>query len=132
MIWIYTLLIATGFLPFLVILYKINKQKKMKKHGVKTTATVTEVPFGLYRGINLVTIEYPVTETGQVISKKIRVAGIPYSVGDKLPMYYKRENPTAMILDAGKNFIFLIVFTLIIALAVIALCFFTNIATGEM
>lgn len=131
---IYAVLIVIGFLPFAVILYKMNRVKRMKKYGENATATVLDVPFGTLRGLNRVLIEYTVKETGTVIKKEITVAGLPYQAGDKLPMYYDRQDPQKMLLDAGSGFTFMLVFTLLIAVFVIAACFMIqkSIETGEL
>ena len=131
---IYAVLIVIGFLPFAVILYKMNRVNRMKKYGVKATGEVLDVPFGTLRGLNRVVIGYTVKETGAVITKEITVAGLPYQAGDKLPMYYDRQDPHKMLLDAGSGFTFMLVFTLLIAVFTIAACFMiqNSIETGEL
>lgn len=134
MIWIYLLISAFGFLPFIIVLYKMNRLKQMKINGIKTNALIKEV-FGVsHRHLNSVVIEYSVEETRQVITKKIVVAGLPYQVGDHIPIYYNKQRPTKMLVDAGKNFTFSIVFTLLIAIILIAACFFiqNGINKGEL
>src|SRR6185295_19960418 len=101
--WIYILLITLGFLPLAIVLYKINRQKKMKRNGIKSTDTVLQLSGNSLRGLNRLLIQYPVTATGEIIRKEIIVAGVPYKTGDNLPMYYDRNNPHRMILDGGKN-----------------------------
>jgi len=131
---IYALIIAIGFLPLAIVLYKINTVRRMKKSGVKAIGTIRDVPYGSLRQINKVLIEYIVKETGNVIIKDIPVAGRPYQVGDKLPLYYDRNNPNKMQLDSGKNFIFLLLFTLFLAIFFIIACFmiYKSVQTGEI
>jgi len=131
---IYALLTAIGFIPFAIILYKINKVKRMKKFGVKAAGTVREVPFGSYRNMNKVLIEYTVKGNAKVITKEIIVAGMPYQVGDNLPLYYDSQNPHKMVLDSGKGFTIMLLFTLLLAIFIIAACFMINysIETGQM
>jgi len=131
---IYGVLIVIGFLPFAVILYKMNRVKRMKKYGVKATGEVLDVPFGTPRALNRVLIEYTVKETGVVIKKGITVAGLPYQAGDKLPLYYDRQDPHKMLLDSGSGFTLMLVFTLLIAVFIIAACFMIqrSIETGEL
>jgi len=131
---IYALIIVIGFLPFAIILYKRNKVKRMKKFGVKGVGTVRDVPFGSYRHLNKVLIEYTVKENGTVITKEITVAGLPYQVGDNLPLYYDKQNPHKMALDSGSGFTIMLLFTLLLAIFIIAACFMINysIETGQM
>jgi hypothetical protein len=134
MIFIYTLIIVTGFIPFLVVLYKMNRVKRMKRDGVKTMSTVRQLSGNALRGLNTVVIEYPVEGSNQFVQKQITVAGMPYQVGDKLPLYYDRKNPGKILLDSGKGFIVLLVFTLLLAAFFIAACFMIqgSIEAGEM
>ncbi len=134
MLFMYALLIVLGFAPLLIILYKMNKVKRMKKDGLKTTATVRQLIGNSLKGLNSVIIEYPVENNHQVIQKRITVAGLPYQVGDKLPLYYDRNDPNKVQFDSGKGFIVLLIFTLLLAAGMIAACFMINksIAAGEM
>lgn len=134
MIFIYAFLIVLGFIPFLIVLYKMNKVKRMKRDGVKTMSTVRQLSGNALKGLNTVVIEYPVEGSNQVVQKQITVAGIPYRVGDKLPLYYDRNNPGKMLLDSGKGFIVLLVFTLLLAAFFIAACFMIqrSIEAGEI
>ena len=119
---IYTILIALGFLPFLIILYKMNKVRRMKSNGVKVTGIVRQLSGSTNRSLNSMVIEYPVTGTNYTITKQLTVAGMPYQVGDELPLYYDSKNPEKMLFDSGKSFIMLIVFTLLIAAFFIFAC----------
>lgn len=131
---VYALLIVLGFAPFLIILYKMNKVKRMKRDGVKTTATIRQLIGNSLKGLNSVVIEYPTESSNLVIQKRITVAGMPYQVGDKLPLYYDRNDPNNVQFDSGKGFIVLLIFTLLLAAAMIAACFLINksIAAGEI
>lgn len=60
MLWIYAGLILIGFMPLMIVIFKISKVKKMKRLGVKTTGIVKDVPMGTLRGLNRVMIEYEV------------------------------------------------------------------------
>ena len=134
MIFLYISLALLGFLPTVIILYKKYKTDKLRNNGSQAMGTIREV-FGFStRAINIVRIEYPVKETGEFISKKIRVAGLPYSVGDQVPLFYDPKKPHYMRLDYKKAFIPMLVFTLLIAGFVIFACFKIQkaIATGEM
>lgn len=132
--WIYISLIAVGFFPLLVVFYKMNKMKQMRKNGIKVTATVTSVPVGLHNEMNAVVIEYREKETGQLIEKQIAVAGNPYGVGQQLPLLYKKDNPTEIILDSGKGYIFILVFAILVAVGMIIASFMIHqaVANGEM
>lgn len=132
--WIYAALIVIGFLPFFIVLYKMNRLKKIKLNGVSTTATIKEVPYGGYKRLNKIVIEYQVKETRQMLNKEIVVAGMPYTEGQNLQVYYYPQNPYKVILDGGKSFVFGLIFTLIIAAFIIAACFMINnsIAAGEL
>ena len=129
--WIYAFLIALGFLPLAIVLYKMNRQKKMKRNGIRSTATVLQLGGNSLRGLNRVLIQYPVTGTGEIIRREIIVAGTPYQPGDSLPMYYDRNNPHKMILDGGKNFIVMIVFTSIIAVFLLFATYMIRKAVAE-
>jgi Protein of unknown function (DUF3592) len=134
MIWIYILLISTGFLPLVVVLYKMSKVKRMKRNGIKTNGIV-QIVYGIsQRYLNSIVIEYTIAATNQVISKKIVVGGIPYRVGESLPLYYDRDKPEKMLLDSGKSFTTLLVFTLLLAAGIIAACFFiqSSVNSGQM
>jgi len=134
MIFIYALLIVLGFIPFLVILYKMNKVKRMKRNGVKTVGTIRELSGNSLKGLNSAIIEYPIEGSNEVVQKQISVAGMPYQVGDQLPLYYDRNSPGKMMFDSGKSFTILLIFTLLLAAFFIAACFMINnsIAAGEM
>lgn len=134
MLWIYAGLILIGFMPLMIVIFKISKVKKMKRLGVKTTGIVKDVPMGTLRGLNRVMIEYEVKESGIIISKEITVAGLPYKEGDILPVYYDKSNPDDMLLDSGSGFIFLLIFTILIAAFVIAACYmiYSGIQSGEI
>ena len=93
---IYTILISLGFLPFLIILYKMNKVKRMKSNGVKVTGIVRQLSGSTNRSLNSMVIEYPVTGTNYTITKQLTIAGMPYQVGDELPLYYDSKDPEKM------------------------------------
>ncbi|MGB4844130.1 MAG: DUF3592 domain-containing protein [Ferruginibacter sp.] len=132
--WIYALLIVFGFLPFFIVLYKMNRFKKIKLHGVSTTATVKQAPYVGHKRLNRIVIQYEVKETGRMLNTEIVVAGIPYTEGQTLTVYYYPQYPHKVILDGGKSFVFGLVFTLIIAAFIIAACFMINkgIEAGEL
>lgn len=134
MIFIYALLIVLGFIPFLVILYKMNKVKRMKRNGVKTVGTIRELSGSSLKGLNSAVIEYPIEGSYEVVQKQISIAGMPYQVGDQLPLYYDRNNPGKMLFDSGKSFMILLIFTLLLAAFFIAACFMIqkSVAAGEM
>lgn len=115
---LYVLLVIIGFLPFIVTLFKIRRAEYMRRTGIKTTATVKQIYGSSIKGMNRVLIEFRL-ETGQLMSQEIIVAGLPYNEGDKLPLIYEKNNPAKNILEPGKNYIFIIVFTLLIAAFVI-------------
>ena len=134
MIAIYAILIPIGFIPFLIVLYKMKRLKRRKQTWIKTTATVRQI-FGFsYRSINIFQIEYTIAGTRETFTKKIPVAGLPYAIGDSLPIIYNPQNPRKILLDAGKSFIPMLVFTLLIAAFVIFASFMINksIVSGEM
>lgn len=78
MLYIYAFLVLIGFLPMAVVLYKKYKTDKLRKHGIHTMGTIRELYGVGINMINMVLIEYPVKETGEIISKNIRIAGIPW------------------------------------------------------
>ncbi len=112
-----------GFLPMIVVLYRKRRSDWLVKHGSKTEATVKMVHGYSSRSLNAVDIEYRVVETGHIIEKSILVAGSPYSAGDRFPIYYDPKNPRKPQVALKKGFIFILVFTLIIAAFVIFACF---------
>lgn len=134
MIAIYAILIAIGFIPFLVVLYKMKRLKRRKQTWIKTMATVREIYGFSYRYINIFLIEYTIAVTGEIFTKKIPVAGLPYNKGEGLPIIYNPQDPRKILLDAGKSFTPMLLFTLIIAAAIIAVCFMMqkSIEKGEM
>ena len=132
---IYALLIAAGFIPFAIVVYKMKRLQRRRKTGVKTNAIVKEIYGFSYRSINIFLIEYTIAATGEAVSKKIPVAGLPYAVGESLPIIYNPQNPRKILLDAGKkSFTGMLVFTLLIAAFIIFACFMIQkgIANGEM
>jgi hypothetical protein len=134
MITVYIIISILGFVPLAIVLFRIQNVRRMKKSGIRTYAVVTQVPGGNLRSLNSVTIEYIVPEKRTIYRRSISVAGVPYKVGDKLPMYYDKNNPEKMLLDSGKVFIFMVIFTLLIAIFGIVVCFLINnsIAKGEI
>ena len=134
MVYILILLGLFGFLPMFIVLYKKNKADKLVKNGIATEATITDIIGFSYRSINIYKIEYPVRDTGEILKKNLRVAGLPYSVGDKLKVYYDPNKPKRMMLDMKKGFIPMLIFTIIIAAVVIWACFKINqsLINGEL
>lgn len=134
MIWIYAGLITIGFLPFVIVLYKISRVNRMKKTGVKTTCIIRNVPSGTLRGLNRVMIEYRLSESGIIITKEITVAGIPYKTGDILPIYYDRNDPEKMLLNSESGFSVLLLFTILLGAFVITACYliYSGIRSGEL
>ena len=114
MLFICIFIAIIGFLPFAIAVYKMKRTSKMKGNGISTTAVVRELYGNSLRGMNRVLIEYK-TETGQYISKQIIVGGNPYSVGQNLPVYYDPKDPYNMVLDPGKSYIIILIFTLLLA-----------------
>lgn len=106
----------------------------MKRNGVKTVGTIRELSGNSLKGLNSAIIEYPIEGSNEVVQKQISVAGMPYQVGDQLPLYYDRNSPGKMMFDSGKSFTILLIFTLLLAAFFIAACFMINnsIAAGEM
>lgn len=132
MLILYMLLIVLGFVPFIITLFKWKQVKRMRRHGVKTTATVKEIYGRSAKGMNKVLIEFTL-ETRQLASQVITVGGMPYSEGDQLPLIYERDDPAKNILDPGSSYIIIIVFTLLLALFVLFACYKIQhgIETGE-
>src|SRR5688500_16891702 len=108
-------LALVGFLPMVIILIRKSKNDRLKKIGVMTTAIVKNIHGFSTRSINVFEVEYRVKETGETISKNLRVAGLPYAVGDELPMIYDPRDPRRMQLDFKKGFLPMLIFTIIIA-----------------
>ena len=114
MIYICIFIAIIGFFPFAISVYKMKRTSKMKSNGLPTTAVVRELYGDSVRGINRVLIEYRTAE-GMFISKQIFVGGMPYSVGQSLPVYYDANDPYNMVLDPGKTYIGILIFTLLVA-----------------
>jgi hypothetical protein len=120
MVFIYAFLIAIGFLPFAIIVYKMKRLERRRLTWTKTMATVREIYGFSYRSINIFLIEFTNPETKETITKKIPVAGLPYAIGETLPIIYNPQNPRKILLDAGKkSFTGMMVFTLLIAAFII-------------
>ncbi|HMI79406.1 MAG TPA: DUF3592 domain-containing protein [Ferruginibacter sp.] len=134
MIAAYILLVLFGFLPFLIVLYKMKKVQRMKKNGIKTTGIVRGISGSPTAKLSRIVIDYLSEDTNQYIRKELTVAGMPYAVGQELPLYYDKKDPYKMVFDSGKGFIPMIIFTLLIAAFAIAACFLINksILNGEM
>jgi len=126
MILLYCLLILLGFTPLIIVVIKISNVQKLKRHGVKVEGIVREVTGSVSSGLSTVIIEYPVVGTPHIVSKKLTVGGMPYSVGQRLILYYDPVQPHEMRFDSGKGFILLIVFTLLLAALMIFLCFWIS------
>ncbi len=112
-----------GFLPMIVLIIRKRKADRLIKVGSTTEATVKTIRGYSPRFPNPVDIEYTVKETGQVFTKTILVAGSPYSVGQRLPIYYDPADPRKTQFPMKKGFIAMLIFTLIIAGFVIFACF---------
>lgn len=99
-----------------------NKRSlRIKRSGVRTTGTITAISGQLNREDNPVNIQYYVIGTSQIINKRFLAAGLPYKVGDRLPLYYDRGNPNKMLMGSGEIYNLLLIFTVIIAVAFIIL-----------
>jgi hypothetical protein len=131
---IYAIMIAIGFVPFIIALFKMRRIKRMQKDAVKTTATVKQFYTRSIKGMNRVLIEFTIVETGQVIEQEIIVGGMPYAIGDELPLLYEKDNPAKNILDPGKSYIAILIFTLLLAAFMIFACYMIegSIERGEM
>jgi len=130
----YFFIVILGFCPFLIILYRIRKVEHLKKYGGKSTGTVLQLKGSGTKSINSVVIRYFLENSKHYVEKEINVAGMPYHVGQELPLYYDRNDPHKMSLDSGKAFIPLVIFTLLIAAFSIVACFLINrsISNGEL
>lgn len=131
---IYAAIIAFGFIPFIITMFKMKKMKRLRATGIKTKAIVREVYGRSPNGMNRVLIEYDVRGSHEPYKKNIIVAGTPYSPGDELPLVHAENKPGNPMVDSGKGYIFLIIFTLIIAIGMIAACYMIDrsIAAGEL
>lgn len=116
MIWIYSLLIIIGFFPLFVVLYKVTKMKRWRKNAVATKATVVRIPLGFKNRLTAITIQYSVWETQQVFEKTITTAGNPYTIGQQLPILYKKKQPADSIVDSGKSYSWVLIFSAFLAL----------------
>jgi hypothetical protein len=131
---IYAILIAIGFAPLIIALFKMRRIKRMQKDAVKTTATVKQFYTRSIKGMNRVLIEFTIVETGRVIEQEIIVGGMPYAIGDELPLLYEKDNPAKNILDPDKSYIAILIFTLLLAAFMIFACYMIqgSIERGEM
>lgn len=129
--WIYLILIIAGFLPLMVVLYRINQLKEWRRTGIATKATVVKIPMGYYPRMTRITIQYYCKDKGQLIEKQITVAGNPYTVGQQLSLLYKKNDPYKSILDPGKSFTGMLIFTIIIALVILAATFLIRKSVAE-
>ncbi|HMK04827.1 MAG TPA: DUF3592 domain-containing protein [Ferruginibacter sp.] len=123
---VYIILAGLGFLPFIIVLYKMRRVQRMKREGIKTMAIVRGISGSPGAKLSGMVIDYFIEDSNQWMRKQLTVAGMPYSVGQELPVYYDKKHPHKMVLDPGKGSIVMIIFTLLIAAFVIAACFFIN------
>ena len=130
----YFVIVVLGFVPFIIILFRIRAVRLMKETGTRVMGTIREVSGSMGKTLNSVIIQYTILETGESVGLRITVGGMPYQVGQQLPLYYDKKNPANIQLDSGKVFNFLLIFTLLIALFSIAACFLIqhSIDTGEL
>ncbi len=132
--WIYLILPGVGFLPLMVVLYRMNQLKQWRKNAIAVKATIVKTPFGYHPRMTRITIQYYAKESGRIIEKQIAVAGNPYSVGQQLSILYKKENPHQSIVDPDKSFAGMLIFGIIIVFVFIAATLFIHesVATGQM
>jgi Protein of unknown function (DUF3592) len=123
---IYIILLVLGFLPFLIVLYKVKKANKIKREGIKTTGIVRGMSGSHSSKLSSLVIDYYINETNQWVRKNLIVSGRPYEVGQELPLYYDRKDPNKMAVGEGKGHIVMIVLTLLLAAFVVAACFLIN------
>ncbi len=119
---IYTIMIIIGFVPFIITLFKMKRFKRMRQQGIKTTATVKEIYGRSAKGMNRIGIEFKL-ETGQLVSQEIIVGGMPYDIGDELPLIYERADPAKNIPDPGNSYIIIVVFAFLLAIFVLFACY---------
>ena len=133
MIITYAIMIIIGFVPFIITLFKMKRINKMRMAGIKTTAVVKELYGMQLRGINKVLIEFNL-ETGQLVSQVITVGGVPYKLGDKLPLIYERNNPAKNIVDPGKYYKIISVIAFLLGIGMIGACYLIqgSIESGEL
>jgi hypothetical protein len=110
---LYILLAGFGFVPFVITLFKMKRIQRMRKSGVKTKAVIKEIYSRSTRGINKMLIEFRL-ENGLLVSQEIFVGGMPYDEGDELPLIYDKNDPAKNILDPGKSYSIILLFTLLI------------------
>ncbi|MPR36309.1 DUF3592 domain-containing protein [Salmonirosea aquatica] len=130
----YTVIVILGFVPLVITLSRIRAVKRMKEQGTHVMGTIREVSGSTGKSLNSAIIQYTIVETGESVGLRITVAGMPYQIGQQLPLYYNKQNPADIQLDSGKGFIFQLIFTGLIALFSIAACFLIqhSINTGEL
>lgn len=122
MIITYAIMIVIGFVPFIITFFKMKRINKMRMTGIKTIAVVKELYGMQLRGINKVLIEFNL-ETDQLVSHVLTVRGVPYKLGDKLPLIYERNNPGKNIVDPGKYYTIISVIAFLLGMGMIGACF---------
>lgn len=126
MVYLNILLVALGFAPLLIVLYRYRRILVMRKKGVRVMATVIDAGSSGLDEINTVWIEYSLAETGERLRCPLRVASTPYSIGQQLPVYYLPDRPEKPVPDPGRSYWLLIIFTLAIAIFYVYACLQVN------
>ena len=134
LILIYLFISLLGFVPFAIVLYKMSKAKALKRGGVKAVGVVRSMSASPGSSISTVTVEYYLKDLKYTVSKQVKVGGMPYKIGQELPLYYEKKNPHNMVLDSGKAAMVGVILALLLAMLCIGICFLINnsIANGEL
>ena len=119
-----------GFLPFVIVLWRRIKSDKLRKEGDIVTGEVLEIKQYIgFKGAVFykALIEYPVFGKGKVQNYFPFTAtrGQTFlSVGQKVELYYDKIKPNKFLVKATPKNNFLLIFTIILAIGYVVLCFF--------
>ena len=89
-------IVLVGLFPLAVVILKARGHRRLMRTGVKTHGTVRQVLGSSDDNLNVINIEYQ-TDRGPILTR-VRVAGLPYKVGQQLPLIHAADDPQRMML----------------------------------
>ena len=136
MIAIYISLIALAAFPLVLTIRRMHVAKKIKKKGTPTTGVINHInSIRTGRGaIDILTLEYKDTVTGQAYKAKATVSPYKYKIGDTMEIVYLPDKPSKYAIDSKGGYLGILIFCIILFLFVLFAVYKIDemVRTGQM
>ncbi len=122
MIIIYVLLLILAALPLWKTFRYIQKEKRIRQHGINASGVVTHIhTTAMRRGptVDQVQIEYASNIHGHFHKSSITATHKKFKHGESVPVKYLPEDPSKILVDGGQGYWPMLIFSILIFLFVI-------------